>query len=254
MLESMRAVECLVCGKSFTSRRATAKFCSVVCRSTDRTTKNRLRRQGPERSLTCPVCNIEFTTHKSNQKFCSQACSIANNRAETYAKRDAARIKTRQCLGCGKGFSPVGRQRFCSRQCGARIQSRNRLGIADPGLVGKCWWCHDEFQLLDGRRLYCSDRCAVFVKSLWNVGKYGITRDDYRDAWYRQGGLCSICNQPERTVRNHLLAIDHDHETGRFRSLLCSHCNRAIGMFGDDPERLRQAAEYIERHRVALAT
>lgn len=251
MSESMRVAVCPVCGESFTTHKLTLKFCSAKCRTIDRTAKNRLRRQGPERSLVCSVCDREFKTHRSNQAFCSPQCRVVNNRAETATKREAAKIKSRDCLACGKTFEPIGRQRFCSRRCGTRIQSRNRLGI-DLSLTRKCWWCETEFSLTDGRKLYCSDRCAVFVRSLWNVGQYGITRDDYRDAWYRQGGLCLICNQPERTARNHLLAIDHDHETGRFRGLLCSHCNRALGMFGDDPERLRQAAEYIEQHRAAL--
>jgi recombination endonuclease VII len=197
------------------------------------------------RMLTCPICGQEFTVRRRNQRYCGPICRTINNRAETTANRQAARIRVRQCPGCGASFEPVGRQRFCSRRCGVRIQTRKRLGIADPGLIGKCWWCHDEFSLLDGRRLYCSTECARFVKSLWNVGKYGITRDDYREAWYRQDGRCAICCQPERTARNHLLSIDHDHVTGRFRGLLCSHCNRAIGLLRDDPEVIEAAAHYV---------
>jgi hypothetical protein len=44
------------------------------------------------------------------------------------------------------------------------------------------------------------------------------------------------------------LAVDHSHETGAFRGLLCHSCNRAIGLLGDDPARLRAAAEYLEDH------
>ena len=131
------------------------------------------------------------------QKFCSPACQVTNNRAEHRAKQESARrIRVRECPGCLAKFKPSGRQKFCSRQCQSRLWQRTRLGIADPGLIGTCWWCHDEFSLLDGRRLYCSTECARFVKSLWNVGKYGITRDDYREAWYRQDGKCAICRQP----------------------------------------------------------
>jgi hypothetical protein len=134
-------------------------------------------------------------------------------------------------------------------RCGKRIQTRKRLGIADPGLAGKCWWCHAGFSLLDGRRMYCSAECAWFVKSLWNLGKYGITRDDYREAWYRQDGTCAVCGRPERTARNRLLCVDHDHVTGRFRGLLCSHCNRAVGLLQDDPEILSAAIRYITQTR-----
>jgi predicted nucleic acid-binding Zn ribbon protein len=198
------------------------------------------------RTLICPVCGVKFTPYKVNQKYCGHVCQVVNNRAETKAKRQAARIRIRECPGCGTAFAPVGRQRFCSMRCGKRIQTRKRLGIADPGMVGICWWCDTKFSLLDGRRLYCSPRCAKFVKSLWNVSsRYGITRDDYRQAWRRQDGKCAICHQPERTKRNHLLSVDHCHKTKRFRGLLCSHCNRAVGLLGDDPVVMESAARYV---------
>jgi len=201
------------------------------------------------RTLVCPVCSGQFTTRKAVQKFCSLACQVTNNRAENRAKRESARVRVRECPGCLTRFEPVGRQKFCSRQCQSRLWQRTRLGIADPGLIGTCWWCHGEFSLLDGRRLYCSTECARFVKSLWNLGRYGITRDDYREAWYRQDGKCAVCGQAERTARNHLLSVDHDHITGRFRGLLCSHCNRAIGLLGDDPAILQTAARYVTTTR-----
>lgn len=246
MPESTRV--CPVCEESFTPQKSTIKFCSDKCRATDRLERNKLRRRsGPERSLICPICDTEFTTVKPNQRFCKFECAVVGNRAETKAKRQAARVKTGKCLdpGCGRTFEPVGRQRYCSTSCTQRMGSRRRLGIANPALVRNCWWCDAEFMSVDGRQLYCSEDCKHFVKSLWNVGKYGITRDDYRDAWYRQGGVCVVCKQPERTARNHLLSIDHDHETGRFRGLLCSHCNRAIGLLQDDPKIIAAAADYL---------
>ena len=42
--------------------------------------------------------------------------------------------------------------------------------------------------------------------------------------------------------------IDHNHETGEFRGMLCYQCNVVLGFVRDDPERLRKAAEYLERY------
>lgn len=84
---------------------------------------------------------------------------------------------------------------------------------------------------------------------------YGITRDEYRKLWLSQGGVCAICVQPERTARNRLLTIDHDHATGQVRGLLCSQCNRAIGLLGDSPEVIEAAARYLkENRRMKLVT
>lgn len=83
--------------------------------------------------------------------------------------------------------------------------------------------------------------------------KYGITSEQYDELLASQGGVCAICGQPERSKsRNgHLLklAVDHDHETGTVRGLLCDRCNRGLGFFGDDPERLAAAIAYLQEIR-----
>jgi hypothetical protein len=67
-----------------------------------------------------------------------------------------------------------------------------------------------------------------------------------------QDGRCAICGDPpdpngvRATSRLH---VDHDHVTNQNRDLLCSRCNQGVGFFRDDPQLLRAAAEYIERHR-----
>ena len=64
-----------------------------------------------------------------------------------------------------------------------------------------------------------------------------------------QKGLCAICWQPEkRRNRNGAIValhVDHDHETGAVRALLCYTCNSGLGSFRDDPALLRAAADYI---------
>lgn len=78
---------------------------------------------------------------------------------------------------------------------------------------------------------------------------FGITLEQYNEMFERQGGVCAICKKPETWLyrdKVRALAVDHDHETGRVRGLLCGNCNRAIGQMLDDPERLRRAADYLE--------
>ena len=57
-----------------------------------------------------------------------------------------------------------------------------------------------------------------------------------------QGGMCAICRT---TPAEH---VDHDHETGALRALLCFNCNGGLGQFKDDPFLLHMAAFYVEHH------
>ena len=63
-----------------------------------------------------------------------------------------------------------------------------------------------------------------------------------REAWL--GGVCAICGGVSTDGRR--LAVDHDHITKDVRGLLCQPCNVGLGVFGDSPEVLRLAADYLE--------
>jgi hypothetical protein len=71
--------------------------------------------------------------------------------------------------------------------------------------------------------------------------QYGITPEDYDLLHADQDGRCGICLKPAKLV------IDHDHETGCVRGLLCRPCNRSIGQLGEDPEVLRRAADWVSK-------
>jgi hypothetical protein len=78
---------------------------------------------------------------------------------------------------------------------------------------------------------------------------YGLTRQQMLDMQEAQGHLCPICLRPETNARFHRLAIDHCHKSGKVRGLLCSSCNKALGAFEDDPERLKRAITYLSLHQ-----
>ena len=72
--------------------------------------------------------------------------------------------------------------------------------------------------------------------------RFGLSIEDYDTIHRAQGGVCAICRRPQRGKR---LAVDHDHETGRVRGLLCASCNTGLGHFRDDPVLLYVAAAYL---------
>lgn len=64
----------------------------------------------------------------------------------------------------------------------------------------------------------------------------------------RQGSACAACRTSDWGGKDGKPHVDHDHATGKIRGLLCANCNTGLGMFGDDPARLRAAAAYLEAH------
>ncbi len=76
--------------------------------------------------------------------------------------------------------------------------------------------------------------------------RFGLTLEQYDDMLRSQGGGCALCKRPARPGK--ALHVDHDHETGRVRGLLCFTCNNALGDFEDEPARLRAAIAYLHRH------
>jgi hypothetical protein len=80
---------------------------------------------------------------------------------------------------------------------------------------------------------------------------YGVTLDWYKEQEAKQSGVCAICSQPETTVihgKQVSLAVDHCHDTGKVRGLLCVSCNRGIGMLKHNRDLLQKAIAYLETY------
>lgn len=76
--------------------------------------------------------------------------------------------------------------------------------------------------------------------------KYGLSLEQYEEMLKRQRGVCAVCGHVCATGK--ILSVDHDHDTGRVRGLLCNSCNLGIGQLGDSLDRLRAATAYLESH------
>ena len=71
--------------------------------------------------------------------------------------------------------------------------------------------------------------------------RYGITDDEYAAMVLASGGLCAICNE----AMGDDICVDHCHDSGAVRGLLCRNCNFGLGHFRDDPARLTAALAYL---------
>ena len=78
-------------------------------------------------------------------------------------------------------------------------------------------------------------------KKLWN--KYRLRMETFEKMMEEQNQVCAICKNPCKN--NERLSVDHCHNTGAVRGLLCNNCNTGIGMLNDDPDLVRRAFEYL---------
>jgi len=75
--------------------------------------------------------------------------------------------------------------------------------------------------------------------------RYGITEAQYNLMLQAQNYVCAICEKPCSARKR--LGVDHCHKTRKVRGLLCVKCNNAVGLFNDDPNIARKAAEYLSK-------
>jgi|DEB0MinimDraft_6_1074348.scaffolds.fasta_scaffold220759_1 hypothetical protein len=78
------------------------------------------------------------------------------------------------------------------------------------------------------------------------VKRYGISLEDYNFMFERQNGCCAICNTHQSKL-NRSLAVDHCHDSGKVRGLLCVNCNIGIGQFKDSVVFLNGAIAYLTK-------
>ena len=138
-----------------------------------------------------------------------------------------------------------------SSVAGLRKSVDERMIVIDSRVEKRCPGCyatkpltayHKSRSKRDGVDVYCRE-CAsergkvlrqkpeyiTMRRSSHYQRRYGLTLDEYNALYEAQGGVCALCGQPSRTN----LAVDHCHETGRVRGLLCTSCNGALGKLGD---------------------
>jgi|GEM_PF-2876356 len=95
------------------------------------------------------------------------------------------------------------------------------------------------------RELPEHERSAKLHK--WRLkSSYGLTPEDYEELLASQGNACAICQTKEPGGKRKVFSVDHCHESGKIRGLLCAGCNLGLGKFKDDPELLCSAIAYLK--------
>lgn len=77
--------------------------------------------------------------------------------------------------------------------------------------------------------------------------KYGLSIEEYEALLKEQNNACAICSVTEFGGRGYP-PIDHDHDTGKVRAILCNKCNAGLGLFRDNKDILMKAFAYLQKH------
>jgi hypothetical protein len=99
------------------------------------------------------------------------------------------------------------------------------------------------------REYVASGKKAIANRKSHRKRKYGLTVEQYDAMLDAQGGVCAICSDKPSDLTLH---VDHHHETGAVRKLLCVRCNNALGLFQESNELFQAAADYLNCHDPAF--
>jgi hypothetical protein len=153
----------------------------------------------------------------------------------------------RWCKGCVKEYSKKYYQvhKVKRAECGKKYYQTHKIEAAK---YGKEYYHAHKVEYAKYKKTYNQTEKGKFNnhrRSLKN--KYGITLEQYDEMFEQQNGVCAICGGIN--INGRRLGVDHDHETGKIRALLCNSCNHIIGDAKENIIVLQSAINYLKSHK-----
>ena len=154
-----------------------------------------------------------------------------------------------ECLNCGENYiRNKHNQKWCSKKCASAAW---KLRHPEHKETKRKW----DIDNIEWKRQYERERLKIDTplrdyrkKShrQYSLRTYfDISEDQYNELLEKQQHSCAICKR-HHTEFNKYLAVDHSHQTGEIRGLLCTECNKNLIRNHEDPSIFRTAAEYLE--------
>jgi ribosomal protein L40E len=173
------------------------------------------------------------------------------------AKAEKREAEEKICIRC-KELKPISEfglhniqknqhRNFC-KQCQKEWDSKYKTSTEGKQKIDE-WREKNQEKIIAYRELYKTDPRKK--EKMRNYGRkntlkqFGLTQEDYDKILQSQNGHCAICGNGTNGNKKNF-CVDHDHETGKVRGLLCHNCNVSVGLMKESPLLLRKAAEYLE--------
>lgn len=180
-------------------------------------------------SRSCKECQKTLTSNQIN--FCSIPCRKTNS-LKTYKKI---------CPDCGKtpAETPFGPNPNTIDKLSSVCRKCNSLRTK------KLTMDYDEEKIAEIKARKASDK----YKNTYLLRQFGITLEVFHKMKESQNDKCKICSTKFNS--ENIIQVDHNHDTGKVRALLCRNCNWGIGHFKDSPLLLTKAIEYIRKNKTS---
>lgn len=167
-----------------------------------------------------------------------------NRKAREYYHNNRDVLKKRQRENIARKLEEdpeayrVARKTYYAKNAEKRREYVRRQRLANP----------EHYREMDRKR-HSAD--PERKRGFWLKSKFGITLEQYAAMEAAQDSRCAVCGDLPKTIVNgkpQKLAVDHNHQTGKVRALLCANCNVALGMVKDQAWRLDSLIDYLHKH------
>ncbi|MFJ8023865.1 endonuclease VII domain-containing protein [Streptomyces sp. NPDC096311] len=171
---------------------------------------------------------------------CGQELPLASFAADRN-RRDGLQVRCRECVAEYSAAHYRRRREVLGKTVREKVDlpAGHKLCRTCGEVKPHSEW-HRNSSASDGLSTQCKACRAIRGREDHLKRQYGLTEAERDEMVASQMGLCVIC------LKAPAVHVDHCHETGRVRGVLCFNCNSAIGKLGDDPDAVRRAAAYLE--------
>lgn len=191
----------------------------------------------------CKNCGKDFEARDYRQWCCSKECRKEYLK-EKYREKHPKKIVNKKCAECGEDFETDNkRAKCCSHKCAKKNwEKNNREAIRKTAAE----WNINNYDRKRKKQIEWEKNNIEHRRNKYLLREYGITLQCYNRIYKEQNGNCCICGISESELDKKLF-IDHDHESGEVRGLLCHKCNTALGGFKDNLDLLLSAISYLKQ-------
>ena len=158
--------------------------------------------------------------------------------AKTYKEKNKEQIKTYH-----KAYREKNKEKIKAKKKTYREKNRGKIRAYQ-----KAWEEKNKENIRARKKIYRENNKDK-MRNRDLKRNFGISLHEYDLMLTEQKGKCACCGTHQNELTRNL-AVDHDHDTGLIRGLLCHICNTGIGKLGDNIEGLMRALNYLEKHEL----